>query len=260
MAEDQAFAPGLDDESERVELQPELILPGQGAYRIEHGGDKQQHGGEHAGDLPDVAHIDAERCEKPGTTHGGKYQRQQDEGEKQRCPWHLLTENELGKQQHHQADGGVEQCRSEGYPGKNFQREDHFFDVIHVRKNQPGCAVDAFRKQAMHDQADKEDNGETGFAFFPTHAPARLEYDGKHDGVDNKHEQRVEERPCDAHDRAAITPDDFAFNQRENETTIAPEAGDHFPGRYGEALHQANTAAALNARPCASLAPMGVRS
>ena len=75
--------------------------------------------------------------------------------------------------------------------GQDFQREDDFFDVIDVGKNQAGGAVKHFGKQAVHDHADKQHHGELGFAFVAAHTPAGFEHHGEDEGVHHQHEHGV---------------------------------------------------------------------
>ena len=76
----------------------------------------------------------------------------------------------------------------------------------------------------MHNHADKQHHRKLGFALFAPNAPAGLEDHGEDEGVDNEHEDRVEEGPGQPHDRAFVASHHFALGHLRDELAIAPEA------------------------------------
>ena len=84
--------------------------------------------------------------QKPGKPHRNKYQRKQDQREKNSGPRQLVIEDELRQQQHGDANGGMEQGGAQGNPWQDFQWKDNFFYVIDIGQDQRRSPVDAFRK------------------------------------------------------------------------------------------------------------------
>src|SRR5688572_24893827 len=68
----QNLATFSDDEDQWIELQPELIVFGECRYWVEYGRDEHKHSGKNACNLPNVAHINSQRRQKPGNTQGAK--------------------------------------------------------------------------------------------------------------------------------------------------------------------------------------------
>src|SRR5262249_20003006 len=54
--------------------------------------------------------------------------------------------------------------------------------------------------------------------------PARLEYDGEYEGIDNEHQQGIEKRPRETQDRAAITAQHLALCQLHDQFAVVPKA------------------------------------
>jgi hypothetical protein len=145
--------------------------------------------------------------------------------------------HELRDQQHREADAGVEQRGSERDPREDIEREDHLLHVIRVGQHEARSAVGALGEQPVHDHADEQDDREIRVVAFMHGPPARLEDDGKDECVDHQHDQRIEQRPCDSHDRAAVAPDDIALHHGAQQLPVPPRARDHLPRRDRECLH-----------------------
>ena len=98
-------------------------------YGIENSRQKHQNSGKDGCDLPNVANIDAQGCQKPCNPQAGKDQRQKHKREQRGGPWQGLIDDKLADQQDREADEAVEEDGSQSYQGQDFQREDDFFDV-----------------------------------------------------------------------------------------------------------------------------------
>src|SRR5262249_41000135 len=96
-------------------------------------------------------------------------------------------------------------------------------DVIDVGEDEAWRPVDALGEQPMDDQPGEEHDGEIGLALI-SRPPARLEYDREHEGIDNEHQQRIEERPRETQDRAAVAAENLALCQLHNQLAIVPKA------------------------------------
>src|SRR5690606_28488522 len=127
-----------------------------------------------------------------------------------------------------------------------------FLDVVHIGQYKRGCAIDALCKDIENNESRKQDKGEFGFRSIAG-PPARLEDNAEHNGVDRKHEYRVEKRPQNAHERAPVATDDFTLDQCIDQAAIAPEARNHFFRRYGKLLHQSNNSVCCSVPALASL-------
>jgi len=85
----------------------------------------------------------------------------------------------------------------------------------------------------VHDDANKQDDGEVGMALLGPGMPAGLEHHREDEGVDHQHEQRIEQGPEHAHDRAAIAGDDLAPGHLQDERAVPQQCGHHEARRDG---------------------------
>ena len=162
-------------------------------------------------------------------------------------------EDQVGDQPDAEADRTMKQRRPQANPRQDFERKDDFLDVVLVAHDQARRPVDAFGKQVEDDHPGKEHQGKFSLRFAAG-APARLEDDAEDEGVNSQHEQRVEERPEDAHDGAAIAAQHFTLDGGLEEAAVAPEAGNDLARGGWKVLHQAKVSASDRRLAAASLA------
>ena len=124
-------------------------------------------------------------------------------------------------------------------PRQDLEREHHAFHEAGVLKNQAGRAIHTLGKQSVNDQADEQNQREVEPALHDAAAPPRLEDDAEEKGVHEEHEERRQERPGHAEDRAAIAAYDIPSGHLEDQLPMVPVAGedssDAVSGRRPEA-------------------------
>ena len=120
----------------------------------------------------------------------------------------------------------MKQGRAHCYRGQDFEREYHFLNVIGVGDYEPRCAVYAFSKKSVNNHTDKQEHSEAGFVLSSTRTPAGFEYFGKDKRINREHDDRIEERPGQPQDGAAVAPDHFAFRHLRDELAVTPLASE----------------------------------
>jgi hypothetical protein len=68
----------------------------------------------------------------------------------------------------------------------------------------------------VHYHAHEQKNGKIRFALRLSYTPSSLKNNGKYEGINNKQEKRVEERPKNAHDGPLVSPDYIPLGQLQN--------------------------------------------
>ncbi len=162
-------------------------------------------------------------------------------------------QDEVSRKPHAQADERVVEGREQADKRQYLKREDHLLDVVGVGKDDAGRPVDAFGKQVEDNQAGKKHEGKLGFRITAV-TPAGLEHLAEDEGVDRKHEERIEERPEQTEGGTPVTAQHFTLGRGMNQAAVAPEAGHHFDWGGREVTHQAKISASVKVLPCASLA------
>ena len=192
-SEDQHLAALRDEVDERIEGENRLVVAGQRRNRVEESGEEHQDRRHHRSDLADIPNEDPHRRQKPSQSHSEKDQWQEDEWEQEDGPGQNYLEEELGDKKNQQTGAGMKQTGAQGDPGENLQRKDHLFDVVDVRENQTGGAVDHLGKDVEDDHSGKENDGKFGLAFILVCSPSRFEDNREDERVDDQHQQRVDE-------------------------------------------------------------------
>jgi len=77
-----------------------------------------------------------------------------------------VLKDELGRQQHRNTDGGVEQRRAHRNPRQDFQRKYHFLDVVDVSEDEARRPVEVFGEKPVNDQSNEQHDREIGFALL----------------------------------------------------------------------------------------------
>lgn len=217
----------FDHGGQRVEVENAAVVLRQRGGGVENGAEEHQGGCQQADELRHVAQEHPKRCQGPTQAHQEKAERQQHQRQIEHGEVRNAEEEGVGNQPNAKADQGVKQGRQQRDKGKNFEREDDLLHVVGVGENQARRPVDALGKQVEDKQAGEEHQRKFGFrATAP--APARLENDAENEGVNRKHEERIEERPEHAEEGAAIAPQYFALGRGLDKFAVAPEAGKHF--------------------------------
>ena len=253
LAPEEYVARLLNDRRQRVHVQQGAVGLGQGRGRVEDGREEHQDRGQDADELAHIAQVNTQRCQRPAQAHDEETKGQEDQRQVEDRGMRQAEENQVGNQPDAEAHCTMKERRSQTNPGQDFEREDDLLDIVLVAHDQAWRPIDAFGKQVEDDQTGKQHECKFGFGVTAG-APACLEDDAEEEGVNNQHEQRVEERPEDAHEGAAIAAHHVAFDGGFDEAAVAPEAGNDLARGGRKILHQAKVSASDRRLAAASLA------
>ncbi len=224
---DQHGARLLDEERHRVPFDRPAKGRGHGAGRIEDRAQVHHHRGDDRDGLRQVAQIHAQRRQRPRQPQDEQDQRQQHDQDQRPGQRQPAQADEHDERQDREADDGVEQARAQHDPGHDLEREDDPLHEARVLQHQRRRAVEAFGKDAEHEQPGEQDDGKLENAGRFVRAPARLEHDAENERVDAEHQQRIEERPHQAEKRSAVAAEDVAPGEIDEERAMPPGAAEH---------------------------------
>ena len=196
---------------------------GYGVYGVKDGGEKKKHRGCDTDERTHIPHKHPERSQKIAAPQCKEQHRQPDERKQDRGPVDTMVDEKDTREQHGQAEKGIYQGAEELHEGKDLQRKNHFLDIIGIAQNQRRSSIGRFGKNTEGYQSDKQRKGERGSALTGIDTPPGIEDDGKDEGVDAQHDQRLNERPSQSHIRSLVTPHNLTPRQLANQVTVVPE-------------------------------------
>lgn len=108
------------------------------------------------------------------------------------------------------ANTEIEQGDSQRDDRQDFQRKDELFHVVGVYNYEIRGAADRLAEQVVNQETDEQCHGEVD-RRLPCLSPSRTEDRSKHEAVDRRHQQCLDDVPANSTERTLVTRLDLAL-------------------------------------------------
>ena len=175
--------------------------------------------------MRDVACERTERHEEPHDAkekHDERHDQKRQQKDRRR---QAVTDRQFEDEQHDEADQRIDAGTDRRGPRQRFRREDRFLDEVRMFVQQAGRAIREFAEEIEDDEAG-EDRQRVDADAGALCRCRNTDGAGKNDRVETEHDERAEDRPKPAENRAAKARGELAPHDGANQLAVVPRALD----------------------------------